>query len=50
MAEIGYKGVEFAGLYGHSAEEVAGWVKDLGLEVASSHVAFPHKRECKPAC
>jgi sugar phosphate isomerase/epimerase len=43
VAEIGYKGVEFAGLYGHSAEEVAGWVKDLGLEVASSHVAFPTK-------
>lgn len=43
VADIGYKGVEFAGLHGKSAKEVAAVVRDLGLEVASSHVAFPTK-------
>lgn len=37
-AEIGYEGVEFAGFFGHSAEEVAGWLKKYHLEVISAHV------------
>jgi len=41
VAEIGYKGVEFAGLHGMSAREVAKLVADLGLQVASSHVGLP---------
>ena len=41
LADTGYKGVEFAGLHGHSANEVAGWLKDLGLVTSSSHVGFP---------
>ena len=41
VAEIGYKGVEFAGLHGHSPQEIAGIVSDLGLQVSSSHVSLP---------
>ena len=41
VAEIGYAGVEFAGLHGHSPAEIAGIVQDLGLQVSSSHVALP---------
>ncbi len=41
VAEIGYKGVEFAGLHGHKPEEVATIVRDLGLQVSSSHVGLP---------
>jgi sugar phosphate isomerase/epimerase len=37
VADIGYKGVEFAGLQGHDAKEITQLVKDLGLEVCSSH-------------
>ena len=41
VAEIGYKGVEFAGLHGVSAAEVAKIVQDLGLAVSSSHTGLP---------
>lgn len=41
VADIGYKGVEFAGLHGHSAQDIKRLVDDLGLEVSSSHVALP---------
>lgn len=27
-SEIGYEGLEFAGFFGHSAEEVSGWLKN----------------------
>ncbi|MFQ6131172.1 MAG: sugar phosphate isomerase/epimerase family protein [Armatimonadota bacterium] len=40
VAEVGYKGVEFAGLHGMAPSEVKALVNDLGLEVASSHVAL----------
>jgi len=43
VAEIGYKGVEFAGLYGHDPSEVAKLIKDLGLRVSSSHTSLPTK-------
>lgn len=39
VSEIGYDGVEFAGFFGHSAEEVAGWLKKYRLEVAGAHVS-----------
>ena len=29
-SEIGYEGLEFAGFFGHSAEEVSGWLKKYG--------------------
>lgn len=41
VADIGYKGVEFAGLGGFDVKEIAKVVKDLGLQVSSSHTAFP---------
>ncbi|HEY3297144.1 MAG TPA: sugar phosphate isomerase/epimerase [Armatimonadota bacterium] len=41
VAEIGYKGVETAGLHGHDPKEIGKIVKDLGMEVCSSHAAFP---------
>ncbi|NLB56264.1 MAG: sugar phosphate isomerase/epimerase [Lentisphaerae bacterium] len=37
VAEIGYKGIEFAGLHGHDPKEIAELVNDLGLKVCSSH-------------
>lgn len=41
VAEIGYQGVEFAGLHGHPPQEIATLVADLGLHVSSSHVSLP---------
>ena len=41
VAEIGYKGVEFAGLHGHRPKEIADLVSDLGMQVTSSHVGLP---------
>lgn len=40
VARTGYDGVEFAGYYGHSAEEVASMLKELGLTAVSSHVGL----------
>ena len=41
IAEIGYKGVEFAGLHGHDPKEIAKLVRDLGMQVSSSHTGLP---------
>mgnify|MGYP003766252257 CR=1 FL=1 len=41
VAEIGYKGVEFAGLHGHSAGEIRAILDDLGLKACSSHAGVP---------
>ena len=41
VADTGYKGVEYAGLHGHDAKEIARLVDDLGLQVSSSHTALP---------
>ena len=41
MAEFGYKGVEPAGLHGHSLADVRRMVDDLGLVVSSTHGARP---------
>lgn len=38
--ELGYDGVEFAGLYGHSAAEVKALLKELGLTAISAHVPY----------
>jgi sugar phosphate isomerase/epimerase len=43
IAEFGYAGVEYAGLHGHSAKEIAKIVKDLGMVSSSAHVGFPTK-------
>lgn len=41
VAEMGYKGVEFAGLHGHDPREIRKIVDDLGLTVTSSHTGLP---------
>lgn len=41
VADIGYKGVEFAGLHGHDPKEIAKLLNDLGLRVSSSHTGLP---------
>jgi len=41
LAETGYKGVEFAGLYNHKPSELAALVSDLGMVGSSAHVALP---------
>jgi sugar phosphate isomerase/epimerase len=41
VAEIGYQGVEFAGLHGHTPAEIKTLVDDLGLKVSSSHIGLP---------
>ena len=40
LKKQGYEGVEFAGFYGHSAEEVKAMLDEIGLVAASSHVAI----------
>lgn len=40
IKEMGYEGVEFAGLYGHSPEEVKDMLAALGLTPVSAHVAI----------
>lgn len=39
-AEIGYKTVEFAGFFGHSAEEVKGWLDKYGLTAIGTHTGL----------
>jgi sugar phosphate isomerase/epimerase len=41
VAEIGYKGVEFAGLKDNDPKELAKLVSDLGMQVCSSHAGLP---------
>jgi sugar phosphate isomerase/epimerase len=41
VADIGYKGVEFAGLQGMEPAEVRKIIDDLGLEVSSAHMPMP---------
>ena len=40
VKEMGYDAVEFAGLYGHSAEEVKALCNELGLNPVSAHVGL----------
>ena len=40
IKEMGYDGVEFAGLYGHAPSEVRGWLEELGLVPVSAHVSI----------
>src|SRR5690348_1909779 len=41
IADIGFVGVEYAGLHGKSAAEVATRIKELGLKSSSAHVGMP---------
>ena len=40
VKKLGYDGVEFAGLYGHTAEEVRDMCQDIGLIPISAHVPY----------
>lgn len=40
VAKMGYAGVEFAGYYGRSAEELRRMLDDLGLQVAGTHIGL----------
>ena len=41
VAKIGYAGVEFAGLHGMPAMDVAALLRELGLKSSSAHTAMP---------
>jgi sugar phosphate isomerase/epimerase len=43
IADMGYVGVEFAGLHGHSAQDIAKLIKNLGMVASSAHVGMPSK-------
>jgi len=43
VAEIGYKGVEFAGLYGNAPKDIAKYIADLGMVACSTHSGVPDK-------
>ncbi len=45
IKEMGYDGVEFAGLYGHSGDEVRAMIDELGLKAASAHVPFAELKD-----
>ncbi len=38
VADIGYEGIEFAGFFDNSAEQVKGWLGECNLVATSSHV------------
>ncbi len=38
VKELGYDGVEFAGLFGHDPKEIKAWCEELGLTPISAHV------------
>ena len=40
VAEMGYSFVEFAGFFGHSAEEVKGWLDKYGLTASGTHTGL----------
>ena len=40
VAELGYKFVEFAGFFGHSAETVKDWLEKYGLKVSGTHTGL----------
>lgn len=40
VKEMGYDGVEFAGLFGHTAAEIKEMCADLGLDPISAHVPY----------
>lgn len=40
VAEMGYRGVEFAGYYNYSAQQIRKMMDDLGLEAAGTHTSL----------
>lgn len=45
VKEMGYDGVEFAGLFGHTAAEIKEMCADLGLDPISAHVPYEEMME-----
>ena len=37
VADLGYKYIEFAGFFGHTAEEIVAMLKEYGLEISGTH-------------
>ncbi len=50
VAKMGYQGVEFAGYFGHSSQEIKSWLDKFHLEVAASHIPLDHLRDDFEAC
>ena len=50
VAEIGFKGVEFAGYYDKDLKEVRKFIDDLGLICTSSHLGMPTKENYNKVC
>lgn len=40
VKDMGYDGVELAGLYGHKPEEIRDWLNEIGLVPISAHVPY----------
>ena len=40
VAKMGYDGVEFAGYYGHSAEDIRTMLDDNGLKCCGGHIGI----------
>ena len=38
VADLGYKYIEFAGYFGHSAEEIKSWLDEFGLVCSGAHI------------
>ena len=45
IKEMGYDGVEFAGLYDHTGDEVRAMLDEIGLVAVSAHVPFADMRK-----
>lgn len=41
VAQMGYQAVEFAGYYGHSAQDIKALLDETGLQCAGTHTALP---------
>ncbi len=49
IADMGYTSVEFAGFFGHSAEEIKGLLEETGLRISGTHSSFEDLRPSKIA-
>lgn len=45
IKEMGYDGVEFAGLYGYEPKQIKAWLDELDLKAVSAHVAIEEMLE-----
>ncbi len=45
VAALGYKKVEFAGFFGHSAEKIVAWLNRFGLSVSGTHTGWGELKE-----